>query len=114
VLQLWLPALAAARQQLHLLQLVSSGEMLPVSLAKELLHALPDSCLLLNLYGKQLISLSFSLSGAHCLLVTQYNAAGRCCANITCQIAQPLTATAVGCMLLSNDAHCPATAARVN
>jgi non-ribosomal peptide synthetase component F len=52
VLQLWLPALAAAKQQLSLLQLVSSGEMLPAALAEGLLGALPDGCLLLNLYGK--------------------------------------------------------------
>jgi non-ribosomal peptide synthetase component F len=53
VLQLWLPALAAAKQQLSLLQVVSSGEMLPVTLASELLQALPDGCLLLNLYGER-------------------------------------------------------------
>ncbi|WIA29628.1 hypothetical protein OEZ86_012115 [Tetradesmus obliquus] len=52
VLQLWLPALAAARQQLSLLQLVSSGEMLPAALAGNLLQALPERCLLLNLYGE--------------------------------------------------------------
>jgi hypothetical protein len=52
VLQLWLPALAAAKQQLSLLQLVSSGEMLPAALAAKLLDALPHGCLLLNLYGE--------------------------------------------------------------
>jgi non-ribosomal peptide synthetase component F len=52
VLQLWLPALAAAKQQLSLLQLVSSGEMLPAALAAQLLDALPDGCLLINLYGE--------------------------------------------------------------
>ncbi|WIA09551.1 hypothetical protein OEZ85_008946 [Tetradesmus obliquus] len=65
VLQLWLPALAAARQQLSLLQLVSSGEMLPTALAGNLLQALPERCLLLNLYGSTEVS-----ADATCQLVS--------------------------------------------
>jgi hypothetical protein len=50
-LQLLLPQLAAARQQLALRLVVSSGEPLSWRLARQLQDALPLGCTLLNIYG---------------------------------------------------------------
>lgn len=54
VLQLLAPQLGRARGGLALRQLVSSGELLPADLARQLLRALPDGCSFLNLYGGRL------------------------------------------------------------
>jgi non-ribosomal peptide synthetase component F len=56
VLQLLAPHMAARRSDLALQQLVSSGELLPADLARDLLAALPPSCRLLNLYGSTEVS----------------------------------------------------------
>lgn len=52
MLELWLPQLLQHRGRLRLQQLVSSGEGLTAALAGQLLDALPDGCVLLNLYGE--------------------------------------------------------------
>jgi non-ribosomal peptide synthetase component E (peptide arylation enzyme) len=54
ILQLWLPQLQLHRNNLKLLQLVSSGEGLTAVLAAQLLDALPEGCALVNLYGEHL------------------------------------------------------------
>lgn len=57
VLELWLPQLRLHRSSLKLRQLVSSGEGLTAALAAQLLDAVPDGCVLVNLYGEPAVVL---------------------------------------------------------
>jgi acyl-CoA synthetase (AMP-forming)/AMP-acid ligase II len=93
LLALWAPELLRAQHRLQLMQVVSSGAPLACALAGTLLDALPQRCVLLNLYGttevsadatwqpvtRQLLSVLSAAAAAETATTTAAAAAGGAC-----------------------------------